>query len=119
MLKSKAIVEPKSEPHRQIFEGALHIRGAYFHAFQTNGQIGHTSVGPQNIRWPMAPRSLNPSLVPGATFTKRTCDRCGSLQKGGDVVAISQLTLRWKCNSRWMGCVRRAPHKYVWCQQAI
>ena len=35
-------------------------------------------------------------VVSGATFTKRMCDRCGSLQKGGDDVAISQLVLRWK-----------------------
>jgi len=32
-------------------------------------------------------------VVPGATFTKRMCDRCGSLQKGGDVVVTSQLML--------------------------
>jgi len=35
----------------------------YFHAFQTNGQIGHTCVGPQKPRWPRALRSLNPSLT--------------------------------------------------------
>jgi len=33
----------------KIFEGALHIRGAYFHAFQTNDQIGDTCVGPQKL----------------------------------------------------------------------
>jgi len=43
--------------------GALHIRGTYFHAFQTNGQIGHTCVGPQKLGWPRSPRSLNPSLT--------------------------------------------------------
>ena len=32
-------------------------------------------------------------VVPGATFTKRTCDRCNSLQKGEDVVVTSQLAL--------------------------
>jgi len=36
-------------------------------------------------------------VVPGTTFTKRTCNRCGSLQKRGDVVATSQLALHWKC----------------------
>jgi len=33
-------------------------------------------------------------VVSGATFTKRMCDSCGSQQKGGDVVATSQLMLR-------------------------
>jgi len=33
-------------------------------------------------------------VVPGATFTKRMCDRCCSLQKRRDVVATSQLMLR-------------------------
>ena len=46
-----------------ILRGALHIRGAYFHAFQTNGQTGHTCVGSQKLRWPRALRSLNPSLT--------------------------------------------------------
>jgi len=32
-------------------------------------------------------------VVPGATFTERTRDRCGSLQKGGNVVANFQLAL--------------------------
>ena len=32
-------------------------------------------------------------VVPSSAFTQRTCDRCGSFQKGGDVVA----TLRWCC----------------------
>jgi len=50
-------------------------------------------------------------VVPGATFTKRMCDRCGSLQKGGDVVATSQLMLRWKCDSPQMGCAQRATHQ--------
>jgi len=36
-------------------------------------------------------------VVPGATFRKRTCNRCGSLQKRGDVVGIFHLTLHWKC----------------------
>jgi len=55
-------VEPKSTPQKIDFEGALHTRGAYFHTFHANGQIGHTCVGPQKLRWPRAPRSLNPSL---------------------------------------------------------
>jgi len=38
------------------------MKGAYFHAFQTNSQIGHTCVGSQTLRWPRAPGSLNPSL---------------------------------------------------------
>jgi len=42
---------------------ALHTRGAYFHAVHTNGQIGHTCVGPQKLRWPRAP-ALHKS-VPG------------------------------------------------------
>jgi len=32
-------------------------------------------------------------VVPGTTFTKITCNRCGSLQKRGDVVATSLLAL--------------------------
>ena len=38
------------------------IRGPYFHAFQTNDEIGHICLGPTKLRWPRAPRSLNPSL---------------------------------------------------------
>jgi len=26
-------------------------------------QVGHTSVGPQKLRWPRVPHSLNPSLA--------------------------------------------------------
>ena len=58
-------------------------------------------------------------VVRGATFTKSICDRCGSLQKGGDAVATSQLMLRWKCDSPQMGCAHRATHKYMWRQQAV
>jgi len=36
-------------------------------------------------------------VVPGRTFTKRTCNRCGSLQKREDVVATSRLALHWMC----------------------
>jgi len=43
------------------------MRGAYVHAFQTNGQIGHTCLGPRKLRWPRASRSLNPSLPPTPT----------------------------------------------------
>jgi len=35
----------------------------------------------------------NVKVVPGATFRKRTCNRCGSLQKRGDVVSTFQLAL--------------------------
>jgi len=60
------------------------------------------------------------TVVPGATFTKRMCNGCGSLQKGGDVVATSQLMLRWKCDSPQVGCAQRATHiKYMWREQAI
>jgi len=37
-------------------------------------------------------------VVPGATFTKRMCDRCGSLQKEEDVV--STLNRRQKVFNR-------------------
>jgi len=50
---------------------------------------------------------------------KRMCDRCSSLQKGGDVVATSQLMLRWKWDSPQMGCAQRATHKYIWREQTI
>jgi len=56
-------VQSKSTPQKIDFEGALHTRGAYFHAFHTNGQVGRTCVGPPKLRWPRAPRSLNPSLT--------------------------------------------------------
>jgi len=59
-------LQNQSRQHkRSVFEGTLQIRGAYFHAFQTNGQIGHTCVGPQKLRWPRAPRSQNSSLSSG------------------------------------------------------
>jgi len=44
----KAFVEPKLAQHKIYTRGALHIRVACVHAFQTNGQIGHTCLGPQN-----------------------------------------------------------------------
>ena len=46
-------------------------------------------------------------VVPSSAFTQRTCDRSGSLWKGGDVVANSLVVLRWLCDSPWTGCVRR------------
>ena len=52
-------------------------------------------------------------------FHKKMCDRCGPLQKGTNVVATSQLMLRWKCNSPQMRCALRATHKYMWREQAI
>jgi len=51
--------------------------------------------------------------MPDAAFTKRMCDRCGLLQKGRDVFATSQLTLRWMCDSPWTGCVRRNKPIYI------
>jgi len=58
----KAIVKPKLALQKMHFwGGATHKRDiGYFHALQTNGQIGHTCVGPQTLR--RSPRSLNPSL---------------------------------------------------------
>ena len=59
----------------------LHIRGAYLHAFQTFGQIGHTCVGRQKLRWPRAPRSLNPSLtvVTSVPYSITFASRCKKL----------------------------------------
>ena len=57
--------------------------------------------------------------VPGATFTKRMCDRYGSLQKGEDVVATSQLAFRWKCDSSRTECAWWVTHKHMWREQAI
>jgi len=37
-------------------------------------------------------------------FTKKMCDRCGSLQKGGDVVATFPVALRLVYGSPWEGC---------------
>jgi len=39
-----------------------HMR-AYFHDFQTNGLIGRICVGLRKLRWPKAPRSINPFLI--------------------------------------------------------
>jgi len=39
-------------------------------------------------------------LWPGTTFTKRTCNGCGSLQKREDVVATCRLALHWQCGFR-------------------
>ena len=44
--------------------------------------------------------------VPGLAFAQRTCDRCGSSKKGGDVIATSPLALRWMCDSPRTGCAR-------------
>jgi len=56
-------------------------------------------------------------VVPGAKFTKRMCDRCASLQKGGDVVATSQFMLRWQVRFTQMGCAQRETHNYMWREQ--
>ena len=39
-------------------------------------------------------------VVPDATFTKKTCSGCGSLQKPADAVATFRLALHWKCGFR-------------------
>ena len=39
-------------------------------------------------------------VVPGTTFTKRTCNGCGSLQKRGYAVATSGIALYWECGFR-------------------
>ena len=53
-------------------------------------------------------------VVPSSAFTQRTCDRCGSLWKRGDVVATSPVPLRWLCDSPRMGCAwRTTPYIYV------
>jgi len=45
---------------------------------------------------------------------KKTCDRCSSLWKGGDVVAASRLALRWMFDLPRTGCARRNnPRIYV------
>jgi len=53
------------------------------------------------------------------SLDKRTCDRCSSLWKGGDVVWISRLPLRWMCDSPRTGCARRTTPIYKWREQAI
>ena len=52
-------------------------------------------------------------------FTQRTCDRCGSLWKGGDVVATSPVVLRWLCDSPLTGCAWRITPLYMQREQAI
>jgi len=49
-----------------------------------------SSAFPITTKWCF---DLDVKVVSGTTFTKRTCNRCSSLQKRGDVVATSQLTL--------------------------
>ena len=50
---------------------------------------------------------------------KRTCNRCGSLQNGGDVIATSRLVLRWMHCSPRTECVRRTTPIYKRHEQAI
>jgi len=38
-------------------------------------------------------------VVLSSAFTQRTCDLCGSLEKGVDVVATCPVALRWLCDS--------------------
>ena len=52
-------------------------------------------------------------MVPGATFTKRTCNWCCSLQKGGDVVAASQLAWHWKWITTNGMCAKSNTQIYV------
>jgi len=46
-------------------------------------------------------------VVPCSAFTQSTWYRCGSLQKGGDVVATSPVVLHWLCDSPRTGCAWR------------
>ena len=55
-------------------------------------------------------------VVPRSAFTQRRRDRCGSLQKGGDVVATSSVVLRWLCDSPRTRCAWR--QKYVCVERA-
>ena len=48
-------------------------------------------------------------VVPCETFTKRTCDGCGSLQKGGNVVATCNFSVGVALNA----------YIYTWREQAI
>ena len=58
-------------------------------------------------------------VVPSSAFTQRTCDWCGSLWKGGDVVATSPVVLRWLCDSTRTGCAWRITPLCMWREQAI
>ena len=58
-------------------------------------------------------------VVRSAAFTQRTCDWCGSLWKGGDVVATSPVVLRWLCDSTRTGCAWRITPLCMWREQAI
>ena len=57
-------------------------------------------------------------VVASVVFAKRTCNQCGSLQKG-DVVATSPLALRLMCDSLQTGCAQRTTPIYMWPKQAI
>ena len=53
-------------------------------------------------------------VVLSSAFTQRMCDRCDSLQKGGDVVATSPVVLRLLCDSLRTGCAWRiTPLLYI------
>ena len=55
------------------------------------------SAFPITIKWCF---DQDVKVVPCATFTKRTCNRCGSLQNREDVAAISRLELNGNCGFR-------------------
>jgi len=73
---SKATVESKSAPQKIKFWGRTTRKSGNFHAVKTSDQIGHTCVWPQKLRWPRAPRSLNPSMQ----YTHATRRNCSNFQ---------------------------------------
>ena len=52
------------------------------------------AIGPISPPPGYAPVGQDVEVVPSSAFTQRTCDRCGSLQKGGNFVATSPVALR-------------------------
>jgi len=58
-------------------------------------------------------------VVPGSAFTQRTCDWCGSLLKGGGVIATTPLELCWSARFTTNGMCAKNNTIYMWHEQAI
>jgi len=80
-------------------------RGIFIVAWCDSGKLWALAARPFQSQQRCFDQSVK--VVPGTTFTKGTCNRCGSLQKRGNVVATSPLALHWKC-------VFRMPNTWKW-----
>ena len=100
MLRSKAIVEPKSEPQNIDFWGrTTHKRGILSRFPDKRSNRSHC-VGPQKLRWPRAPHSLNRSLTPSLKIQYWLLD-VGIFSSRSTITAMFVLFLNllfWKKN---------------------